>query len=534
MCEGTVDKLIIYLLLDLNLLEIYKGGTYRLDIKDRIHCKWLQGKIVSPQEAVSVIEDGMTVAVSGYTPAGYPKIIPIELVKQHNQSSGESFKINLISGASVGPEIDSEMSIAGLIKRRIPFQVNSKISKLINQRKVKYVEYQLGQMSQALQSGFLGNIDIAIVEATSITKEGYIVPTTSVGLSPTFIKLAKAVIVEVNNAQPLELEGIHDIYMPALPPNRKPILLDKVNQRIGQPFIKVDPNKIKFIVESNIPDTYDYFDNPENLIIQKISYNLLNFLEQEIIGERLNKDLLPIQSGIGNLANGIIRYFGKSSFNNLEFYCGVIQEAIIELMQIGKVKAVSGGAFTPTPLALKYLKADPHFFKQHIVLRPADISNSGEVVSRLGVIALNNAIEVDIYGNANISHILASQVFSGIGGGSEFAKNAYISIILIPSIAKGGEISTIVPMVSHCDIIEHDVDIIITDIGVADLRGKDPVERANTIIENCAHQIYREKLKDYLNRAIKKNGGHQPHLLEEALSWHIKLQKYGSMKGVLN
>lgn len=518
----------------MNLYKIYTGGACGLDIKDRIRCKQLQGKIVSSQEAVSVIEDGMTVAVSGYTPAGYPKIIPIELVKQHNQSSGESFKINLISGASVGPEIDSEMSAAGLIRRRIPFQANSNLSKLINQGKVKYIEYQLGKMSQVLQSGFLGNVDIAIVEVTSITKEGYIVPTTSVGLSPTFVKLAKAVIVEMNNAQPLELEGIHDIYMPALPPNRKPILLDKVNQRIGQPFIQVDPNKIKFIVESNIPDTYDHFGNPEDPIIQKIARNLLNFLEQEIAAGRLNKDLPPIQSGIGNLANGIVRYFRKSSFNNLEFYCGVIQEAIIELMQMGKVKAVSGSAFTPTPLSLKYLKAEPNFFKHCMVLRPADISNSGEVVRRLGVIALNNAIEVDIYGNANTSHILASQVFSGIGGGSEFAKNAYISIILLPSNAKSGEISTIVPMVSHCDIIEHDVDIIITDIGVADLRGKDPVERANTIIENCANQIYKEKLKDYLSRAIKKNGGHQPCLLEEALSWHIKLQKYGSMKGVLN
>jgi len=475
----------------------------------------------------------MTVAVSGYTPAGYPKVVPLELARKYSKNNN-NFKINLFTGASVGPEIDSELSLAGLINRRIPFQADTNLAKLINKRKVKYIEHQYGQISQLLQRGFLGDIDIAIVEATSITEEGYIVPTTSVGLSPTFIKLAKNVIVEVNKKQPLELEGIHDIFMPALPPNRKPILLERVSQKIGKPFIEVDPSKIKFIVESNIPDPYDDFDTSENTLIKKISYNLLNYLEDEIKRGRLSKRLPPIQSGIGNMANGIVHYFGESSFENLEFYCGVIQESMIEIMKKGKLKAASCGGFIPTPLALEYLKTEPEFFKQKIVIRPAEISNSSEVVSRLGVIALNNAIEIDIYGNANNSHILASKVVSGIGGGSESAKNAYISILLLPSTTKGGEISTIVPMVSHCDIIEHDVDIIITDIGVADLRGKDPVERANTIINKCAHPIYKDKLKDYLERAIKKTGGHQPHLLEEAFSWHIELKKHGSMKGVLN
>jgi succinyl-CoA:acetate CoA-transferase len=101
---------------------------------------------------------------------------------------------------------------------------------------------------------------------------------------------------------------------------------------------------------------------------------------------------------------------------------------------------------------------------------------------------------------------------------------------MTPSTAKGGTISCIVPMVSHVDHTEHDVEIIVTEQGLADLRGHSPTQRARLIIENCAHPDFRPALLDYFERAQKEGSGqHTPHLLDEALSWHSRFVKTGEM-----
>lgn len=497
-------------------------------MNERIRNSQLLKRITSSEEAALSIKNGMLVAVGGYTPSGYPKVIPNELVRRRKELDKE-LKIDLISGAGVGPEIDDEMGDAGLINRRIGLQSSRSLAKLINQGKVKYTEVPLSKMPKYVQNGLLGEIDVAIVEAVAITEEGYIIPTTSVGMVPNFIRAAKTIIVEINHTQPPELEGIHDIYLPSLYRANEQLSLSRVNQRIGDTFIRVDPDKIKYIVKSNIPDNTTHFaENDE--ITDKISDNLLNFLELELKNKRLPR-LLPIQSGLGNLANSVISSFKDSNFSDIEFYCGVLQEANIELIKQGKVSAASGGSLTSSPKIMELIRENPNMMKEIMVLRPTDLSNNAEIISKLNLISLNNAIEIDIYGNANTSHIMGSKVVNGIGGGGAFSQNAYLSIMLLPSQTKGGDISTIVPMVSHFDINEHDIDVVITENGIADLRGKDPIERANSIINNCACSIYKEQLKHYLKKSIENTGGHQPQLLNEAFSWHQRLSETGTMKG---
>ena len=85
-------------------------------------------------------------------------------------------------------------------------------------------------------------------------------------------------------------------------------------------------------------------------------------------------------------------------------------------------------------------------------------------------------------------------------------------------------------MVSHVDHTEHDVDILVTVQGLADLRGLAPRERAVQIINNCVHPDYRAQMLDYFERACQR-GGHTPHLMDEAFSWHVRLEQTGSMKG---
>jgi succinyl-CoA:acetate CoA-transferase len=86
-------------------------------------------------------------------------------------------------------------------------------------------------------------------------------------------------------------------------------------------------------------------------------------------------------------------------------------------------------------------------------------------------------------------------------------------------------------MVSHVDHTEHDVHVIVTEQGVADLRGVAPRRRAQKIIDNCAHPDYRPMLQDYFDRAMASGSArHTPHLLGEALSWHNRYQQFGTMR----
>jgi acetyl-CoA hydrolase/succinyl-CoA:acetate CoA-transferase len=174
----------------------------------------------------------------------------------------------------------------------------------------------------------------------------------------------------------------------------------------------------------------------------------------------------------------------------------------------------------------------PHMekYKDRLILRPQEISNHPEIIRRLGIIAVNTALEFDIYGNVNSTHVGGTHIMNGIGGSGDFARNAYISIFVAKSVAKGGDISAVVPMVAHVDHTEHDVDILITEHGLADLRGLAPRERAPVIIENCAHPLYRAALLDYFERARTQRGGQTPHILEEAFDWHVRRLKTGTMK----
>ena len=167
-------------------------------------------------------------------------------------------------------------------------------------------------------------------------------------------------------------------------------------------------------------------------------------------------------------------------------------------------------------------------YKDKIVLRPQEISNNPEIIRRLGIIAINTALEFDIYGNVNSTHVTGTKMMNGIGGSGDFTRHAHIAIFVTKSVAKGGAISSVVPMVSHTDHTDHDVDILVTENGLADLRGLAPRERARKIIDLCAHPDYRDELNDYFERACQ-HGGQTPHLIEEALSWHATFEETGNM-----
>ena len=498
-----------------------------IDISDRVRNKDLQAKIVSAEEVAAYIKPGMSIGMSGFTASSYPKAIPLALAERMKK---EPFKIDLWTGASTGPELDDTLAAVHGIKKRLPYQTDAILRGEINDGSVDYLDLHLSESAQLARVGYLGKLDVAIVEAVAITEEGNIIPSTSLGNAASYVQQADIVIVEVNTTQPLELEGMHDVYVPLDPPHRLPIPIVKADDRVGTPFIPCTPDKIKFIVPCDIKDhTRDLAPIDENS--KKMSQFTLEFLNAEIKAGRMPKNLLPLQSGVGNVANAVMAGFVDSDLEDLTVYTEVIQDGMLDLIDAGKLNFASGTAFSPSPAGMERFYKDVAKYKKYLLLRPQEISNSPEVVHRLGVIAMNTALEVDIYGNVNSTHVTGTKMMNGIGGSGDFARNAFLTIFYTPSIAKDGAISSIVPMCSHIDHTEHDVDVIITEQGIADLRGLAPRARALEIINNCVHPDYKPVLLDYYNRAVEATKhAHTPHIIKEALSFHEKFIETKSMK----
>lgn len=480
----------------------------------------------SAEEAAEIIKDGMTVGVSGFTPSGYPKAVPLALAER--AKGGEKIKIDLYSGASVGPEIDAALTEAGVIKKRLPYHTNATIRGKINEGEVEYIDMHLSQSTQYVNYGMLNKIDVAIVEGLAITEEGHIIPTTAVGNAPAFIKNADQVIVEINLKKPMSLEGMADIVLLDNPPNRKPIGICNPADRIGMPYMECGFDKIAAVVITDMQDKTRPLGEVDDAS-KEISNNIIKFFDREVASGRLTNSLLPLQSGVGSVANAVLYGLCDSEYENLTCYTEVVQDSMLDLLRSGKANMASTTALSPSPAALEEFLDEVDFFRDKIILRPQEISNNPEVVRRLGVIAMNTAIEADIYGNVNSSHIMGSKMMNGIGGSGDFSRNGAITIFSTPSTAKGGKISSIVPMVSHVDHTEHEVMVLVTEQGYADLRGLSPKERAVKIIENCAHPDFKEELMSYFKRACDSSALHTPHILTEALSWHSRYLDTGSM-----
>lgn len=491
---------------------------------ERIRDSRLHDRVVTPEEAASWIQDGMTLGLSGFTRAGDVKAVPFALA---DRAKHESFKVNVYTGASLGSDVDKLFAEAGILGKRLPFQADPTMRKGINQGDFLFVDQHLSHTAELIRANVMDPIDFAILEAVSISEDGLIIPSTSIGNSLSFAENARHIIVEINLAQSTQLEGLHDLYEPGRQGERNPILLTKADDRIGAPGINVDLDKVRGIVFTNQQDSPSTIVPPDEETAI-MAQHLLQFLRGEIAAGRLTNSLAPLQSGIGSVANAVLHGMLDSEFENLEVYSEVLQDAVFDLMDAGKVNFASCCSITLSDEKMKEVFTNFDRYRDRLIMRPQEISNHPEIIRRLGLISINTALELDIYGNVNSTHVLGTKMMNGIGGSGDFARNARLAIFVTKSIAKDGKISSIVPFVSHVDHTEHDVDVIVTEQGYADLRGLAPRQRVELIIENCAHPLYRDQLRDYYREALTR-GGQTPHVLEKALSWHTDFAKNGTM-----
>ena len=484
--------------------------------------------VLTADEAAALVQHDEVIGFSGFTPAGAAKVIPTAIASKARaeHAAGRPFKVGVITGASTGPSLDGELARADAIKFRTPYQSDSDLRASINAGKTHFFDMHLSLLPQYVRYGFLGQVDWAIVEAADVSADGKILLSTSVGASPTFLTQAKRVLVEINSRHPKELLGFHDIYEPQSPPNRRPIPICNADDRIGTQRVWVDPKKIVGIVESNREDEVKAF-TPVNEVTTRIGQHVAEFLAAELRCGHIPKTFLPIQSGVGNVANAVLGAMGAHpEIPRFQMYTEVIQDSVIALIQQDRCSFVSGTSLTVSNAVLQDVYDNLDNYRGRMLLRPQEIANNPEIVRRIGIVSINTALEADIFGNINSTHVLGQKMMNGIGGSGDFTRNAYISIFTCPATAKNGSISAIVPMCSHMDHSEHSVQVLVTEHGIADLRGKDPRERATAIISNCVDPSYQDLLWTYFR--LTENG-HTPQSFRSAFAFHETFLQCGDM-----
>lgn len=503
-------------------------------MSERIAHEFFQSKVMSAEEAAQFVNHGDRVGISGFTGAGYPKALPQAIADKAKAAheKGEEFKIDVFSGASTAPDCDGVLAEADALRYRAPYNSDPVLRNKANAGEILYHDIHLSHMGLQVEQGFFGDFQVAIIEAVRITEEGHLVPSSAVGNNVEYIEAADKIIIEINEWQSENLEGMHDIYMVEKLPNRQPIPITKCSDRIGKTYIEIPQDKVVAVVKTNAPDRNAPFKAPDE-VSEKIAANFINFLEGEVEAGRLQYDQFIMQSGVGNVPNAVMAGLLDSKFENIQAYTEVIQDGMLDLIDAGKMTMASATSFALSPEYADKMNDEADRYREHIILRPQQISNHPEVIRRVGLISSNGMIEADIYGNINSTNVGGTRIMNGTGGSGDFTRNAYISTFVSPSQAKDGAISAIVPFVSHTDHTEHDTMVIITEYGVADLRGLAPRERAEKVIA-IAHPDYREALTEYFERAMNGKFTHTPHDLKTAFDFQVKFAETGDMRDAQN
>ena len=470
---------------------------------------------MSATDAAALVPATATLLVSGFGGVGYPKLVPEAL------AAGASRDLTVISGGGVGDEIDRDLIESGDMTRRYPFVPNETARAAANDGQIQFHDRHISRLADevrfgGLRAGMRGDT-IAVVEAVAVGPD-WLVPSTSIGHTPAYVEAADRLIVEVNHAQPLSLARVHDVHVRSPPPNRDPIPLSDPLSSIGRPAVQFDPSTLAAVVETDRKDDPYEFREASHTD-EAIADALGDFLEAELERNPLFESAVNLQFGVGSLGNALMGALSDVDFGDraVSYVGEVVQDGLLDMLDAGDLRGASA-----TSLALSVDGQDRFFtaidrYAEDVVLRPAAVSNAPALIDRFGVVGVNSAVEVDLYGNVNATHIGGTRVVNGIGGGGDFARNCRLGVIALPSTAVDGDVSRIVPLTPHVDHTEHDASVVITEHGVADLRGRSPRERADALIA-VADPAFRDDLAAYRERA-RAGGGNTPHHLETAFSW---------------
>lgn len=487
------------------------SGPPRKPVKQRLHG---DVSLVDAATAAASIEADATVLTSGFGSVGYPKKIPVALA-----DSERDLSLTVVHSGNVGKEIDVDLVESDAIERRFSYQSSRVAREATNRREIAFSDRNASSIGDEVQHGGLVDPDVTVVEAVAVGEDWFI-PSTSLGQVPAFVEAADRLFVELNRRQPLELQALHDVYRPDAPPNRGPVPLTDPGERIGTTHVSFDPEKLAGVVETDVADsTYTFRDPTDDDLA--IAENLGAFLGAEMERSPVFEDAIQLQFGVGSLGNALMGELKELDFGGRDiiYFGELVQDGLLDMLDDGRLECASATSMALTDEGQARLFENVDRYAKDVVLRPADVSNHPGVIDQFGVIGVNSAIEVDIYGNVNSTHVGGKRMINGIGGSADFNRNSLVTVCALPSTLHGGEVSRVVPMAFHVDHTEHDVDVFVTEQGVADVRGCSPVERAERIIEHCAHPEFAPELRSYLEDVCEQDN-HIPHDVQRAAEWH--------------
>lgn len=473
------------------------------DVSERIGNSSALEKLTDPDTVVmKLMPKVKTLAFGGMGGQSVPKAFTNSLARLSGKMDFNNLTLFTGGGGTEG----FEKAISSLnIVRRYYYLSGESFRKKVNSGSVKLFDYWVSEYSRNLREGYFsryGPIDLAVIEISEIDADGHIIPSLSVDSSTALIQASKKVVLEINTRKPA-LRGLHDIYSPRI---NTIIPIVKVMDRIGKEWIDIPHSKISGIVfsdENEEPSgSYDSTDSTYLLV----GKNVADFLRDNVYQNAKFKNR-PLQLGAGSIANAILTSLNLSK---LSIWSEIIPSGWISKIgqEVAEISASAIYSMTGDNQKLSTVYEEILSNKDKIVLRPNEVTNSVEVISRLGVVVVQPAIEIDIYGSVNVSHIRGN-LRNGVGGSGDFTRAGSLTIIALPSTASKGMYSRVVPMLTNVDIPKQDVDVVITDQGVADLRGLSPRERAIEIISKCSHPSYTDYLGKYLKKAVA-NGGNVP------------------------
>jgi acyl-CoA hydrolase/RimJ/RimL family protein N-acetyltransferase len=415
-------------------------------------------KVMSAAEAVSNIRKGSRVFIG--TGCGEPQQLIRAMVMD---LSLQDIMVYQMLSYTLAQFID-DPSFTNRFSLKL-FFISRTMRKAAFEGKIDYIPAYLSQIPRLFASHRIG-LDVALIQVSPPDKFGYCSLGVSVDITRSGMENASMVIAQVNPLMP---------------------------RTWGDSFVHVDD--IDFLVIHEEPIVSTPARRPDSEVIKRIGHYVSQLVD----------DGATLQVGFGNLPDAILPYLGTK--NDLGLHTQLITDGMLPLFEkkviTNKKKSLLPGRVVAslcmgTEAIYRYVDNNPLFY-----FRSSEFVNDPTVIARNdNLISISSALEVDLTGQVctdSMGHLF----FSGIGDQVDFLRGSAMSkggfsIIALPSTAQNGKVSRIVPHLSEgagVATTRGDVNFIVTEYGIAELKGKGIYQRVMELAQ-VAHPKFREELID--------------------------------------
>lgn len=343
------------------------------------------------------------------------------------------------------------------------FQISPSLRKTWAEGLIQFIPARISEIPRLLSRNGPFPVDVVLVQVAPPDKAGRYSLGVSTSQAFPLALQARTVVVEVNENAP---------------------------RTFGPCFLSV--SQIHYLVESTLP---------------LISYPEIQIGDTEKKIASYVAELIPdgatIQMGIGNLPTAILQLLAGKK--DLGIHSGMLSDAVVDLVVKGAITNHKKSIYPGKIVAGELIGTEKLFRFGHenplLEMHGAEVSHNAQLIGQIdNFVAINSALEIDFFGQINAESINGEQV-SGVGGQFDFVEGAYysrggISITALNSAAAQGKISRIVPRLSPPAIVtipRYMADIVVTEYGVAKLRGRSLPQRAEALI-SIAHPHFRDSL----------------------------------------